>query len=369
MADELINTRHFFCAHLPSEEIQGISTRRVRQARELEVGDPGGMVVLSPVPTKHGGNVVVRLDDDLAPASRPLARPRLVPTLPDVFFLTARPIARARVDPALVPKWAVRTTYSRNEQLDPVIAFLAHAPRVELFQRVPLVSRTPFLPVVRDASQPFGGRGVDDNIELKSADYRIVDGWWTVTVRLLRLPCGDVDCECAKAAFKSRDHCWSWWLWNDGNAKDRKRRHAVVRDEDEGVLISTANSILWCRCWQKSGDAVGTCVSLVSVLCPALGVSVLGKVSYSTVHRITPLVFYQVCILCRSELGGCCSHWISTSLLRWRSISSLQHSVQEREQNLAHNMLFVAGFILYPLRCVQVHMFKKAVHQGRTRII
>ena len=200
MADEFIITRHFFCAHLPSEEIQGNCTRRVRQARKHEVGDPGGMVVLSPVPAKHGGNVVVRLDDDLAPASRPLDRPRLVLGLPDVLFLTARSLARARVDPVLVPKWAVRAKCSRNEQLDPVIAFLARAPRMKLFQRVPLVGRTPFLPVVRDASQPFGGCRVDDNFGLGSGDY-----WMTVSP--LRPPCGGVDRECAEAAFKSWDGC------------------------------------------------------------------------------------------------------------------------------------------------------------------
>lgn len=201
MADKFHITRHFFCAHIPSEEIQGISTRRVRQARENEVGDPGGMVVLGPIPAKHSGNVVVRLDDDPAPAPRPLAQPRPVLELPDVLGLAARPLARAPVDPALVPDWAVRATSSRKAQLDPVIAFLARAPRMELFQRAPLVGRTPFLPVVRDASQPFGGRGIDDDFGLRSGDCRIV--------RVLRPPCGGVDCECAKAAFKSRDGCWS----------------------------------------------------------------------------------------------------------------------------------------------------------------
>ena len=175
MVDGLIITRHFFCAHIPSEEIQGISTRRVRQARENEVGDPGGMVVFSPVPAKYGGHVVVRLDDDPAPAPRPLAHPRPVLELRDVLGLAARPLARAPVDPALVPDWAVRATSSGKAQLDPVIAFLARAPRVELFQRAPLVGRIPFLPVVRDASQPFGGCGVDDDFGLGSGDCRVVD--------------------------------------------------------------------------------------------------------------------------------------------------------------------------------------------------
>ena len=84
-----------------------------------------------------------------------------------------------------------------------MIAFLALAPRVELFQRAPLVGRTPSLPVVRDTPQPAGGFGVDD-FGLRSGDYcRIVvaEGW---SVR----PCGGVNCECAETTFESWDCCW-----------------------------------------------------------------------------------------------------------------------------------------------------------------
>jgi hypothetical protein len=161
------------------------------------------MVVLSPVPAKHGGNMEVRLDDDPAPTPRPLARPRPVHALPDVFSFPAGSLARARVAPTLAPNRAVRTTCARGEQLDPVIAFLALAPRVELFQRAPLVGRTPSPPVVRDAPQPVGGFGVD-GFGLRGCDYCrivVVEGW---SVR----PCGGVDRECAEAAFESWDCCW-----------------------------------------------------------------------------------------------------------------------------------------------------------------
>ena len=122
------------------------------------------MVVLSPVPAKDGGNVVVRLDDDSAPASRPLVRPHPDPVhvLPDVVMFTTGPLAPTAISATLVPKRAVRTTGPGKEQLDPVIAFLAQAPRVEFFQRVPLVRGSPFLSVVRDAALSLGGYGVDD---------------------------------------------------------------------------------------------------------------------------------------------------------------------------------------------------------------
>jgi hypothetical protein len=112
------------------------------------------MVVLGPVPAKDGGNVVVRLDDDPAPASRPLARshPDPVHVLPDVSMFTTGPLAPAAISATLVPEGAVRTTGVGKEQFDPVIAFLAQAPRVEFFQRVPLVRGSPFLPVMRDAA-------------------------------------------------------------------------------------------------------------------------------------------------------------------------------------------------------------------------
>jgi hypothetical protein len=92
------------------------------------------MVVLSPVPAKDGGNVTVRLDCDFAPASRPLARPHPpVHVFPDVYLFTTRSLAPTGISTTLVKKAGGRTIGPRKEQLDPVIAFLVQAPRVEFF--------------------------------------------------------------------------------------------------------------------------------------------------------------------------------------------------------------------------------------------
>jgi hypothetical protein len=115
MTDELRVTYDFFGAHVRSEEIQDITTSRVPQARVHQVGDSDGMVVLGLVPAQDGRNVVIRLDPDSAPASRPFARPLpdSIHALPDVFIVTAGSLARTGISSILVPKcqWAgVRTT-------------------------------------------------------------------------------------------------------------------------------------------------------------------------------------------------------------------------------------------------------------------
>ena len=107
-------THNFFGAHVLSEEIQDITTSRVPQARVNQVGDSDGMVVLGIVPAQNGRNVVIRLDSDSAPASRPLAR--LLPNstsmqvLLDVFSFATGSLAPTGISSSLVPQWAARTT-------------------------------------------------------------------------------------------------------------------------------------------------------------------------------------------------------------------------------------------------------------------
>ena len=112
MTDELRVTHDFFRAHVRSEEIQDITTSRVPQARVHQVGDSDGMVVLGLVPAQNCRNVVIRLDNDSAPASRPFARqfPDSIHVLPDVFSFTTGSLARTGINSILVPKWAGRTT-------------------------------------------------------------------------------------------------------------------------------------------------------------------------------------------------------------------------------------------------------------------
>lgn len=112
MTDELGVTHDFFGGHVHSEEIQDITTSRVPQARVHQVGYSDGMVVLGLVPAQNGRNVVIRLDSDSAPASRPFARqlPDSIHVLPDVFIFTAGSLARTGISMILVPEWAVRTT-------------------------------------------------------------------------------------------------------------------------------------------------------------------------------------------------------------------------------------------------------------------
>jgi hypothetical protein len=112
MIDGLRVTYDFFGAHVHSEEIQDITTSRVPQARVHQVGDSDGMVVRGLVPAQNGRNVVIRLDNDSAPAPRPFARqlPDPIHVLPDVFSFTTGSLARTGISPILVPEWAVRTT-------------------------------------------------------------------------------------------------------------------------------------------------------------------------------------------------------------------------------------------------------------------
>ena len=88
MTDELHVTHDFFWAHVLSEEPHDITTSRVRQGPAHQVGDSDGMVVLGLVPAQNGRNVVIRLDTDSAPASRPFARQlaNFIHVLSDVFF-------------------------------------------------------------------------------------------------------------------------------------------------------------------------------------------------------------------------------------------------------------------------------------------
>ncbi len=99
MTDELRVTHDFFGSHVRSEEIQDITTSRVPQARVHQIGDSNGMVVLGPVPAQNGRNVVIRLDSDSAPASRPFARqlPDPIHILPDVFRFTTGSLARTGI--------------------------------------------------------------------------------------------------------------------------------------------------------------------------------------------------------------------------------------------------------------------------------
>jgi len=182
------------------------------------------MVVLGPVPAKDGGNVVVRLDHDPAPAPRPLGRAgpaEPVRVLPGVFAFAAGSLPGADVYPLLAPKRAVRGgTLLGDEKLDPVIEFLGHAPRVKLVQRAPLVGGMSS-PVVRDASESLGGCGVDrfgllfDSIDtlLRFSEY---DG--------------------VNAVFIGRCNrrCNGW------NAEDRKHRHDTT--EVENALVGTENT-------------------------------------------------------------------------------------------------------------------------------
>lgn len=107
MTDDLFGVTHdFFGAHVPSEEIQDMTTSRVPQARVHQVGDSDGMVVLGLVPAQNGRNVVIRLNPDSASASRPFARPLpdSIHALPDVVMFSAGSLARAGISSMLVPK-------------------------------------------------------------------------------------------------------------------------------------------------------------------------------------------------------------------------------------------------------------------------
>lgn len=202
--------KDFLGAHVHSEEIQDITTSRVPQARVHQVGDTDGMVVFGLVPAQNGRNVGIRLDFDSAPAPRPFARQLHDPihALPDVFRLTTGPLARTGINSFLVPKWTVRMTRGRETKLDSVIEFFVDAPRVELFQRVPLVSWTSLFPVLGDASAPSGCRGVDcfdrarKNLN-SGSNYRSRRLEWTVTIRKT------VGRERAKTAFKGWYSCRS----------------------------------------------------------------------------------------------------------------------------------------------------------------
>ena len=72
-----------------------------------------------------------------------------------------------------------------------MLEFLVDAPRVEVFQGVPLVSWTSSLPVVRDASLPFGCCRVECfDTGSTGSNYRT------------RSLDGHVDRKCAKTVFK-----------------------------------------------------------------------------------------------------------------------------------------------------------------------
>lgn len=229
MTDELSVTYDFFGAHVLSEKTCDIRTSRIPQARVHQVGDSDGMAVLGPVPAQNGRNVVIRLDPDPTPASRPLARP--LPTsllaLSDVFLLATGSLARTEISSVLCPKWACRTTVRRKKQLDSVIDFLVDTPSLEFFHGVPLVGRTLILPVVRDASEPIGCCGFN-YFDLRNGcncRTRRLDS--TVMTRgndmvrgndMLRgsdMVCGSdmmrgtVNHECANTVFKDWRSCWN----------------------------------------------------------------------------------------------------------------------------------------------------------------
>lgn len=73
--------------------------------------------MLGLVPTQNGRNGLIRLDSDLASASRPFARPLRdsIHALPDVFSFTTGSLARTGISSFLVPKWwAVRVRRRRT---------------------------------------------------------------------------------------------------------------------------------------------------------------------------------------------------------------------------------------------------------------
>ena len=89
-----------------------MTTSRVSQARVHQVGDTDGMVVLGLVPAQNGRKVVIGLDPDSAPASRPFARPLPDPVrvLLDVFSFTTGALARTGISAVLVPVCVLRRT-------------------------------------------------------------------------------------------------------------------------------------------------------------------------------------------------------------------------------------------------------------------